>query len=516
MTRARPHGVPTGLSSLSVRYVVVVLVAVTLLGTVLGLVMGFNGVRSAAEERERGLRAVGSALALSIMPILSDESPSRVQAQLESVAALNDPEAGIVCVRVIDAAGTVIAESEPECTCDDVSEPSGWLAALTGPRVVVQPIAVDGMTIGSVSVQFEPIGLEAALWRPLRATSLVVLLAVLVFGVWAMWFLVRNLVEPIEDLEAGAGLIAQGRRDVHLAGGRTDELGRLARALDEMTGQLDMQEHALWDSYRTLEDAYGEQARMREQVQAAMQTRSDFVAIASHELRSPLAVIRLYAEMLGDGDFGALPGDLREAVDAIISASGRLATIVTALIDVALLDRGVMPLELSETRLDEIVREAIRDADRLGEERGIRVRGVGRLPRTRLEADRIRIRQVLDNLLSNAIKYSDPPSDVEVSMGKDAERVRIHVADRGRGIPPDREEVLFAPFGRVDTGENADTSGIGLGLPISAAIANAHGGRVTYEPNEGSGTIFTLELPLRRARRARQVRADRMTTAQRR
>lgn len=496
MKRPR-HGI---LSSLSFRYVSIVLAAELVFGSVLGLIVGLSAVRTAADERERCLRGVSLAVAASLMPVIADQDPSRIKAQLASVAGIEDARSGIICVRVKDSAGTTVAESDPGCTCDYIdTEAAGWLGRFTSPQAVLQEIAVDGMPVGMVEVQFEPPGLDEALWRPLGTTSLVVVLAVVVSGTWATWFLMRNLVEPIEELQAGAESIAAGRRDVRLGGSRTDELGRLADALDEMTEHLDRQERALFASYRTLEYAHDEQARMRERVQQAMQAKSDFVAVASHELRSPLAIIRLYAEMLEEGDYGDLPEELREAVDSIISASARMASIVAALIDVALLERNVMPLEFTDIWLDESVREAVRDADRLGAESGVSVRVKGRLPRVRLRGDRIRLRQVLDNLLSNAVKYSEGADLVRVAMSKEGGEVRVEVRDRGRGVPLEHVESLFEPFSRIETGDAARTYGIGLGLPISARIAQAHGGAIDVAPNEeGAGTVFTLRLPLAR------------------
>jgi signal transduction histidine kinase len=274
------------------------------------------------------------------------------------------------------------------------------------------------------------------------------------------------------------------------------EIERLRAELEAVHRQLTERDHALGESYRSLEDAFKRQAALTSELERTMQTRSDFVAVASHELRSPLAVIRLYAEMLEEGEFGEMGPAPMEAIASIVAAASRLTSIVSDLMDVSLLDRGLLPLRFSDVRLDELVERAVADAVNMGRGWKIDVRMEPGDTGITVHADALRVRQVVDNLLTNAIKYSDESNLVTVKLVAMETEAEVHVTDRGRGIPEDKRQVLFALFGKVDMEDNAEQSGLGLGLAISMRIARAHGGSIRFqEGEEGQGSVFVLRLP---------------------
>ena len=293
--------------------------------------------------------------------------------------------------------------------------------------------------------------------------------------------------------DAPEGQAAGSRRG---PGDPTYEIERLSAELVAVHRQLSERDHALGESYRSLEEAFKRQSSLTAELERTMKTRSDFVAVASHELRSPLAVIRLYAEMLEEGDFGEMQPAAREAVSSIVAASSRLTSIVSDLMDVSLLDRGLLPLRFGEARLDEIVERAVADAVNMGRGWKIDVRLEPGDTGVVVEADALRIRQVIDNLLTNAIKYSDESNLVTVRLVALDTEAEVRVTDRGRGIPQEKRKVLFALFGKVDMEDNAEQSGLGLGLAISMRIARAHGGSIRFEEGEeGHGSVFVLRLP---------------------
>jgi signal transduction histidine kinase len=274
------------------------------------------------------------------------------------------------------------------------------------------------------------------------------------------------------------------------------DIERLTAELEAVHRQLSERDHALVESYHSLEDAFKRQAALTRELERTMQTRSDFVAVASHELRSPLAVIRLYAEMLEEGEFGEMGPAPQEAIASIVAAASRLTSIVSDLMDVSLLDRGLLPLRFGEVKLDEVVERAVADAVNMGRGWKIDVRMEPGDTGIVVQADALRVRQVVDNLLTNAIKYSDESNLVTVRLGALEEGAEVRVTDRGRGIPEDKRQVLFALFGKVDMEDNAEQSGLGLGLAISMRIARAHGGSIRFEEGEeGQGSVFVLRLP---------------------
>jgi len=488
---------PTGIRySLSVRYVGLIVLFVVVSGILLGVVAGLTSVRNAAEERLSSIEYASSVAAGALMPMVADQDRTRMQAQLESIMSANQG-VEMQCIEIIDAQGNIIAESDSGCTCDLVEPSSGLLDVFTKPQVARVPVQVEGIDMATVSIQFRPVGLADAVIGPTIVMSSVLALAMVVAAVWGGWLVMRTIVEPIGSLRDGAERISRGERDVSLDQGRLDEIGELARSLDTMTHQLQTQESELRQSYHSLEDAYRKQEQLAVRLEQTMGMKSDFVAVASHEIRSPLAVIRLYAEMLEDNEFGETDPKLVEAVGAIVSAVTRLSSIVASLLDVAMLERGLMSLEYSDVPLHDVVDQAVEDAKVLGAAAGVDVCIVGELPEVTLRGDGVRLRQVVDNLLSNAIKYSESGAQVEVAMTLGPDDVDIRVADTGRGVPEDRVDVLFELFGRGDTADNADVAGLGLGLPIADRIARAHAGAILFAPNPiGKGTVFIVTLPL--------------------
>lgn len=472
-----------------------ILLVVVLTGLLLGFAVSLVSLRNAAEERRSSLEYAASVVASSLVPLMMDEERERIEAQLQAILETSSGHE-IVCIEILDAGGKVIAETNNGCTCDEVEPVRGLLGVFTHPQVVRVPLAVDGLKVATVSIQFEPVGLERALREPLQITLGILGLAMVVSAMWGGWLMLRTVVEPVEELRDAATRIAQGERHIALDSTRSDEIGQLASALNEMTHQLEQQERQIAASYTSLESAFHEKAELAQSLERAMSVKSDFVAVASHEIRSPLAVIRLYAEMLEGNEFGRLDPELAEAIDAIVSASARLSVIVRGLLDVALLERGVMPLEYAQVQLHEIVREATEDANAVAGETGIHVEIAGELPDILLRGDPVRLRQALDNLLSNAVKFSVAPATVTVELKDLGVVAEIDVADTGIGVPEDKADVLFELFGRADTSDAAPVSGLGLGLAIADRIARAHGGCIRFRPNPaGKGTVFTVVIP---------------------
>jgi signal transduction histidine kinase len=485
--------------SLSVRFVGLILVFVIVTGILLGLAASLVSVRNASEERRRGLEYAASVVAASLIPVIADQEPALIEAQLRGLMSATE-EYGIECIEIEDATGVVIAQTAGGCTVGPDSGGLSFITTFTEPQLVRVPVVLEGLEVATVSIQFQREGLEQAVYEPLGVTALVLGVSMIVVGLWGGWVMLRMVVEPIGDLRDAALDIADGNREINVSGGRQDEIGDLASALEDMTAQLEAQEKQLLDSFSTLEGAYQEKDELARRLEYTMALKSNFVAVASHELGSPLAVIQLYSEMLEDNEFGDLDPQLAEAVGAIVSAVGRLGAIVSSLLDVALLERGHMTLEYSEVAYHDIVVQAVMDGEVLGADAGVTVVFEGEAPEVFLRGDAVRLRQAIDNLISNAIKYTGNEREVRISSHADGEWVSTCIADTGPGVSEERADVMFELFGRAETDDNAEVYGLGLGLPISDRIAKAHGGSVSFSPNEdGPGTTFCLKVPIQGA-----------------
>ena len=230
--------------------------------------------------------------------------------------------------------------------------------------------------------------------------------------------------------------------------------------------------------------------------------KSDFVATASHELRSPLTSIKGFVELLGNSE--ALGPRERQFVDVILLSTDRLVDLVNDLLDVARLEAGKVEVKSRLVDVGLVVDEAAAlMAPRLDEKRQrLEVHQPPALPRAL--ADPPRVRQILTNLLSNAHQYTDSGGSITVTLGAEGGTVDIAVTDTGRGMTPEDLEHAFDRFVRREDG----SSGSGLGLWIVKSLVDLQGGTIDVDTKVGAGSTFTVRLPAEPAQVSHEQRAS--------
>ncbi len=225
------------------------------------------------------------------------------------------------------------------------------------------------------------------------------------------------------------------------------------------------------------------------------QQRSQFLAIAGHEMRTPLTIIRGYAEHLMDEN---LPVEVRlRGLDAISRRSRQMELLLSDFFDLSRLESGAVGLERRPVDLDEVVTTACADFFTQARESGLAIELSSRS--VVVDADPVRLRQVIDNLLDNALKYSHRGGVVRVLAGPDtgdASRARLVVADDGIGVPHDEVGQIFDRFYRASNAEGHVANGTGLGLAVVAAIVEGHGGTIEASSPPGEGLTVTVTLPV--------------------
>ncbi len=229
-----------------------------------------------------------------------------------------------------------------------------------------------------------------------------------------------------------------------------------------------------------------------ERLREADRLKDEFVALISHDLRTPLTSITGYVELALEDD---LSDEVRGFLQVVSRNSERLLALVNDLLFVARLQTGEIALEPAEVDLAEVVREGVRSMEpRAAAKRIALTRSLAPVPA--VNVDRGRVLQVLDNLISNAVKFTPEGGSVHVTLGHDDDRVVLEVADTGIGIAPRDQRRLFERFFRAENAVERQVPGTGLGLYISRAIAQAHEGALTVHSELGRGSTFRLELPL--------------------
>lgn len=221
--------------------------------------------------------------------------------------------------------------------------------------------------------------------------------------------------------------------------------------------------------------------------------RADFVSLVSHELRSPMASVIGSARTL-ERRWRELTPEQRESFLALIAhETSRLAELIGDVLDTSRIEAGTFSYSFGDVDLAQLVRDAAAAAAHAQDE--VAVSAVVRDPLPPVRGDRDRLRQVLVNLIDNAVKYSPPGDEVRVEAESTNGRVVIEIRDRGPGISPEHQRVIFEKFGRIDVGEHAKP-GTGLGLFIARSIAEAHGGALEVRSAPGLGATFRLSLPV--------------------
>jgi len=230
--------------------------------------------------------------------------------------------------------------------------------------------------------------------------------------------------------------------------------------------------------------------RERERV---LEQRQEFMAVASHELKTPVTSLKGYTQLLRARYVKA--GDEHSVVmlSKMETQLGKLITLIGELLDVTKIEAGQLAWQNEAFDLNALVRDCVEEVGYTSTQHQIRIEGVVSSP---VFGDRDRIGQVLTNLLSNAVKYSPHASAIRVTVAADADTATIGVQDFGIGIAPEQHEHVFERFFRVSHPEVKTFPGLGLGLFISAQIVRRHGGRMWVESQEGKGSTFFFTVPL--------------------
>jgi signal transduction histidine kinase len=223
--------------------------------------------------------------------------------------------------------------------------------------------------------------------------------------------------------------------------------------------------------------------------------KDDFVATVSHELRTPLTSMMGFLEMIREGEAGELNDEQKRFLAIVYRSSERLQRLVGDLLFVARLDANGLQLQFADVQLDEIVREAVESSSALARSREVSlVAEVEAVPP--VSGDRERLSQLVGNLVSNALKFTPPGGRAVARAFVDDGRAIVEIEDTGIGIPAAEQNRLFQRFFRSSTATEQAIPGTGLGLVISRAIAEAHGGTIGVTSEAGTGTTFRVEIPL--------------------
>lgn len=224
--------------------------------------------------------------------------------------------------------------------------------------------------------------------------------------------------------------------------------------------------------------------------------KNEFISTVSHELRTPLTSIRASLGLIAQGVVGEIPDEALGMLNIAGNNTERLLLLINDILDIQKIEAGQMSLKFQNLELMPFLQRAIQDNAGYGEEHNVKFVLSNELADSRVYADRDRLMQVMANLLSNAAKFSPDGETVEISVARHKnDSLRISVTDHGPGVPEEFQPKLFLKFTQSDASDTRQKGGTGLGLNISKAIIEKHGGHIDFVTHEGIGSTFYIELP---------------------
>lgn len=327
---------------------------------------------------------------------------------------------------------------------------------------------IEGPSVSIVGLPLDDV--RATVRRLIAVEAIALAATVAVLGL-VSWWVIRLGIRPIKQMTATATTIAGGDLSERVPDlPPSTEAGQLGRALNHMMERL--------------EEAFGEREASQERLR-------QFVADASHELRTPVTTIRGYAELYRLGGLDD-PASLGEAMRRTEDEAVRMSRLVDDMLLLAKFDQG-RPLERRPVDVTRIVIDAAADARAVQPDRPITVDAPDPAVTT---GDEDRLRQVIANIVGNALVHTPPGTPIELAARTTDAAVVVTVTDHGPGMPPDVAAKVTERFFRADPARARARGGSGLGMAIVDAAVAAHGGAVTVDSQVGSGTTVTVTLPL--------------------
>ncbi len=332
-------------------------------------------------------------------------------------------------------------------------------------RVLTWPIVKAGRVTGFIQVGMSRENFDRTLYRFILIMAGIFPVAIFLAG-GGGWLLARRALRPVDQMTETARKIGADHLDRKVQGsGAGDELDRLAQTLNDMLDRLKL----------------------------AFEEVRHFSADASHELQTPLTILK------GEIEVGLRsprsPEEYRAILRSALEEIDRIARLVDGLLLLSRSDVGLIRMSRRPVDVKTLLEELARDLQPLAESHAVKLE-MKSIEAAEILGDPEHLRRLFLNLIDNGIKYTPPGGSVAVSLEKNERWMILRVADTGIGIAPEDQEKIFQRFYRTAAARARGEGGAGLGLAIARAIAEVHGGKIQVESSVGRGSTFTVLLPL--------------------
>ena len=306
-----------------------------------------------------------------------------------------------------------------------------------------------------------------------QQTIIQILLAIDIATFFLVPVVIRQSLSPLKTINKALSRVKEGTYGEKIKYTSEDEIGELVTSFNIMSDTIKEKE---------------------EQAKKTDIAKDEFLAMITHELKTPLVPIQGYSDILLSEHLGKLTPQQKDRLSIIKSSSETLLGIISDLLDVQKLEIGQLRMKKENSDIKDSILKSVNALAPQAEKNEIQL--VSNAKNFVIYHDSERIKQVLTNLIKNAIIASEPKSGkIEISMDENPSEIQISVKDNGTGIPHDKQKDLFKKFYQVDTTLTRERGGSGLGLAICKGIVDNHGGKISVESEEGKGAKFTFTIP---------------------
>jgi len=344
---------------------------------------------------------------------------------------------------------------------------------------------------------------------------LAIILALSLFAITS-----RSIIAPIERVRNAVHEIGQGGKNVRIKGASNDEMGELVKTFNNMSITLENArkkeethrrdlKRQVSSKTRNIQKAVAELTNtkaaimnMMEDLQEANdnlkeldQAKTNFLNIVSHELKTPLTAINAHLEIILDSKKG-LSKQQKNSLDAITRNSSQLRMLIENILEISRIESNRFELNITKVNINEIIQQVADNLRILAERKSLKLEvDMGKLPN--IDADEIRIREIISNLISNSVKFTESGSII-LGARRNKNEIVVSVSDSGIGIPEEMVNKLFTKFFQVDASLGRKYGGTGLGLSITKQLVELQGGKIWVKSDYGKGSVFTFTLPISR------------------
>ncbi len=225
--------------------------------------------------------------------------------------------------------------------------------------------------------------------------------------------------------------------------------------------------------------------------------KSEFISIASHQLRTPLSAIKTYSHMLVEGYMGDVNADQKKSLKTIIGATNRMNELISTLLNITRMESGTIRVSLKTIKVQDMIDEVIEEVSLLAKDRSIEIRlSSNSSELSPIRTDPLLLKEIFINLMTNAIKYTPKNGEIKFSAKQTSTSTTFCVCDSGWGIPEDVQDQIFSKFFRAQNIVKRETTGTGLGLYLVKGLVEALNGNIRFKSKPKQGTKFFVEIPI--------------------